>query len=156
MRRRTFIAGLGGAAAWPLVARGQSVPVIGYLSTLSAANGEVGAAAFRKGLSEAGFTLGRNVLIEYRYAEGQPDRLPVLAEDLVKLRVNVIAAMNGSASVLAAKAKTDSVPIVFTMGDADPVELGVVSSLARPSGNVTGISLLGGSLTRNVSSCFDR
>jgi putative ABC transport system substrate-binding protein len=141
--RRAFIAGLGGAAAWPAVARGESAPLIGYLSTLSSANGEGGAAAFRTGLSEAGFTPGRNVFIEYRYAEGQPDRLPALAEDLVRLRANVIAAMNGSASALAAKAKTDSIPIVFTMGDADPIELGVVSSLARPGANVTGISLLG-------------
>ena len=146
MRRRTFIAGLGSAVAWPLVAHGQSAPVIGYMSTLSSANGEVGATAFRKGLSEAGFNPGRNVLIEYRYAEGQPDRLPALAEDLIRLGVNVIAAMNGSASALAAKAKTDSIPIVFTMGDADPLELGVVSSLARPGANVTGISLLGGVL----------
>ena len=146
MRRRTFIAGLGSAVAWPLVAHGQSAPVIGYMSTLSSANGEVGATAFRKGLSEAGFNPGRNVLIEYRYAEGQPDRLPALAEDLIRLGVNVIAAMNGSASALAAKAKTDSIPIVFTMGDADPIELGVVSSLARPGANVTGISLLGGVL----------
>ena len=146
MRRRTFIAALGSAAAWPLVAHGQSAPVIGYMSTLSSANGEVGATAFRKGFSEAGFNPGRNVLIEYRYAEGQPDRLPALAEDLIRLGVNVIAAMNGSASALAAKAKTDSIPIVFTMGDADPIELGVVSSLARPGANVTGISLLGGVL----------
>ena len=143
MRRREFIAALGGAAALPVAARGESAPLIGYLSTLSSANGEVGAAAFRTGLSEAGFTPGRNVFIEYRYAEGQPDRLPALAEDLVRLRANVIAAMNGSASALAAKAKTDSIPIVSTMGDADPIELGVVSSLARPGANVTGISLLG-------------
>jgi putative ABC transport system substrate-binding protein len=146
MKRRTFIAALGGATVWPLVARAQSVPVIGYLSTLSAANGEVVAAAFRKGLSESGFPTGRNVLIEYRYAEGHLERLPALAKDLVGLRVNLIAAMNGSSSALAAKAATDSVPIVFTMGDADPVDLGLVASLARPGGNATGISLLGGVL----------
>ena len=84
MNRRAFIVGTGSVAAWPLVARAQSVPVIGYLSTLSAANGEVTAAAFRKGLSEAGFTTGRNVSIEYRYAEGQLDTLALLARDLVQ------------------------------------------------------------------------
>jgi putative ABC transport system substrate-binding protein len=129
-----------------MVARAQTAVVVGYLSTLSAASGERGAAPFRQGLSEAGFTEGRNVFIEYRYADGQIDRLPALAEDLVRHRVTVIAAMNGSRSAIAAKNATASIPIVFTMGDADPVELGVVASLARPGGNVTGISLLGGML----------
>jgi putative ABC transport system substrate-binding protein len=146
MRRRAFIAALGGAAAWPLVARGQTASVVGYLSTLSAVNGEPVEAAFRRGLGKAGFIDGRNVSIEYRYAEGQIGRLPALAEDLVRRRVAVIAAMGGSRSALAAKGATAIIPIVFTMGDADPVEIGVVASLARPGGNVTGISLLGGEL----------
>jgi putative ABC transport system substrate-binding protein len=146
MKRRTFIAGLGGAAAWPMVARAQSVPVVGYLSPVSAARDEPTAASFRHGLSEAGFVDGSNVSIIYRYAEGQIDRLPALAEDLVAHQVTVIAAMGGSRSVLAAKGTTATIPIVFTMGDSDPVESRVVGSLARPEGNVTGISLLGGML----------
>ena len=146
MRRRAFIAGLGGAAAWPGVAWAQTVPVVGFLTTVSAANNGRTSEAFSKGLGQAGFTEGRNISIEYRYAEGQIDRLPALAEDLVRRRVAVIAAMGGSRSALAAKGATATIPIVFTMGDADPVELGVVASLARPGGNVTGISLLGGAL----------
>ena len=102
MKRREFIAGLGGAVAWPLTARGQTAPVVGYLSTLSAVNGEPVETAFRQGLGKAGFTDGRNVSIEYRYAEGQIGRLPALAEDLVRRRVAVIAAMGGSRSAVAA------------------------------------------------------
>jgi putative tryptophan/tyrosine transport system substrate-binding protein len=147
MRRRAFIAALGGAAAWPLAARSQTLPVIGYLHTLSATSGASTTAGFHRGLSEVGFTEGRNVAFEYRYAEGQIGRLPTLADDLVRRRVSVIAAMGGSRSALAAKGATATIPIVFTMGDADPVELGVVASLARPGGNVTGISLLGGMLS---------
>jgi putative tryptophan/tyrosine transport system substrate-binding protein len=146
VRRRTFIAGLGGASVWPLVARAQTVPVVGFLTTVSAVNNQGTSEAFSKGLGQAGFTDGRNISIEYRYADGQISRLPALAEDLVRRRVTIIAAMGGSRSALAAKGATATIPIVFTMGDADPVELGVVASLARPGGNVTGISLLGGML----------
>jgi ABC-type uncharacterized transport system substrate-binding protein len=146
MRRREFIAALGGAAAWPLAARAQAVPIVGYLSPLSAAGSERTLETFRQGLAQAGFTDGRNVSVECRYAEGDIGTLPTLAQDLVRRRVAVIAAMSGSRSALAAKAATATIPIVFTMGDADPVELGVVASLARPGGNVTGISLLGGAL----------
>ena len=148
MRRRSFLGGVGAYAvvgtrgAW-----GQPrLPVVGYLSTVSATTGEPVAAAFRRGLADIGFSEGRNVAFEYRYAEGQLGRLPELAEELVRRRVNVIAAMGGSRSALAAKGATTTIPTVFTMGDADPVQVGVVTSLARPGGNITGISLLGGAL----------
>ena len=146
MRRREFIAGLS-VAAWPVVAQGQqpAMPVVGYLSTVSA-NTSGNDTGFRRGLSDAGFNEGHNVALEYRYAEGQLSRLPSLAEELVRRRVNVIAAMGGSSSVLAAKGVTTVIPIVFTMGDADPIQAGVVASLARPGGNITGVSLLGGLL----------
>ena len=148
MIRRTFIAALGSAAAWPVVARAQQrIPVIGYLTTVSSVAGAADlASAFRRGLAQAGFTDGRNVIIEYRHADGQTDRLPMLAGDLVSRRVDILAAMGGSASALAAKSATTNIPIIFTAGDADPVEAGLVSSLARPGGNVTGFSFLGGKL----------
>jgi ABC-type uncharacterized transport system substrate-binding protein len=146
MRRREFITLGAAAAAWPGGAWAQTVPVVGYLSIIADSIGEQTAAAFRRGLSEAGFDDGRNVAFAYRTAAGRIDALPGLAEELVRLRVNVIAAMGGSRSALAAKAATSTIPIVFTMGDADPVQVGVVASLARPGGNVTGISLLGGLL----------
>jgi putative ABC transport system substrate-binding protein len=117
-----------------LVARAQTVPVVGYLTTISAANNGSTSEAFNQGLGRAGFADGRNVFIEYRYAEGQIGRLPAVAEDLARRRVAVIAAMGGSRSALAAKGATATIPIVFTMGDADPVELEVVASLARPGG----------------------
>jgi putative ABC transport system substrate-binding protein len=115
MRRREFIAGLGSAAAWPVVARAQqeSVPTIGYLDIGSPTRGVE--AAFRKGLSEIGFVEGRNVTIEFRYAENQFDRVPVLAADLVRRRVSVIFAAGGAVTVPAAKAATTTIPIVFTL-----------------------------------------
>jgi putative tryptophan/tyrosine transport system substrate-binding protein len=146
VKRREFIALIGGAAGWPLVARAQTPPLVGYLTVSSKAIGEKVAAAFRGGLSEAGFAEGRNVIVEYRYADGQIDRLRSFAEDFVRRGANVIAAMGGSRAALVAQSATTTTPIVFTMGDADPVHVGVVASLARPGGNATGISLLGGLL----------
>ena len=146
MRRREFIGLLGAVSAWPLAACAQQVPVVGYLHTQSVRSVEAATAAFSRGLAEAGFLGAQTILLEYRYADGQPGRLPALAADLVERKVSVIAAMGGSQAVVAAKAATTTIPIVFTRGDADPAAAGIVSSLARPQGNVMGISLLGGSL----------
>jgi len=141
MRRREFIAGLGSAAAWPLVARGQqAMPVIGYLGTGSAGSTTIDLEGFRQGLANAGFIDGHNVTIEYRWAEGHHDRLPPLAADLVERKVDVIAAMGGTPPAVAAKGATSTIPIVFAGGD--PVERGLVTNLARPGGNLTGVSSL--------------
>jgi putative ABC transport system substrate-binding protein len=143
MRRREFITLLGGAAVgWPRVARAQqaAVPVVGYLNAGAPAPSAYLVAAFRQGLNETGFVEGRNVAIEYRWAEGLNDRLPVLAAELVGRHVAVLVATGGPAVGLAAKTATTLIPIVFTSA-SNPVKMGLVSSLSRPNGNLTGVNL---------------
>ena len=143
MRRREFIVLIGAAAAtWPVAARAQSsMPVIGFLHGADAISFAPQLVGFHQGLKEGGFIEGRNVTIEYRWAEGRFDQLPAMATDLVRRRVSVIAAVGGNNSNLAAKAATDRIPIVFSSG-GDPIQIGLVTSLSRPIGNITGVSFL--------------
>ena len=151
MRRREFITLIGGIAAWPLAARAQQpahrgngrtvLPVVGFLGSRSPDDSANLVAAFRAGLSETGFVESRNVILEFRWAEGHYDRLPMLSADLVAHRVAVIAAPGGIAAGLAARAATTKIPIIFLTG-ADPIQFGLVKSLSRPDGNLTGVAIL--------------
>jgi putative ABC transport system substrate-binding protein len=143
MRRRDFIAGVGGAAAWPLAAQAQNaaMPVIGVLHPQSPGPYEPMLSALRQGLMEAGFVEGRNILIEQRWAHGQLDRLPELAAEQVRLLVAAIVVSGGAPPALAAKAATSTIPIVLAFG-SDPVQLGLVASLNRPGNNITGFSFI--------------
>jgi putative tryptophan/tyrosine transport system substrate-binding protein len=140
MKRRAFVAGLGSAAVWPLVAAAQQVPVVGYLY-FGSATSPLLLAAFRKGLGDTGHIEGKNVAVEYRWANNALDRLPELAADLVRRRVDVIVAPASSQAALAAKSATATIPIVFSTG-VDPVQAGLVASLNRPGGNVTGVNYM--------------
>jgi putative tryptophan/tyrosine transport system substrate-binding protein len=145
MRRREFFVVLGGAAAvaWPLTLRAQqAMPVIGFLNPQTQEGYAERLRGFRQGLKEAGFVEGENVSVEYRWAENQIDRVPAMATDLVRRRVSVIVAAGGMSAVLAAKAATQTVPILFIVPD-DPVKLGLVTSMARPTENLTGVNFLG-------------
>ncbi|HLQ92723.1 MAG TPA: ABC transporter substrate-binding protein [Xanthobacteraceae bacterium] len=151
MKRREFITGLGMAtlSSWPRAARAQqpAMPVIGYLQTGTPDSSTHQLSAFRQGLSDAGYAEGRNVMIEYRFAQGQYDRLPAMAAEFARRRVTVIVAVGGARPAFAAKAATSTIPIVFAMGDTDPVQAGLVTSLSRPGGNLTGVAAMLGALT---------
>jgi putative ABC transport system substrate-binding protein len=148
IRRRQFITGLGSAAAWPLLARAQqpAVPVVGLLDLRSPRPNASDVSAFRQGLAAAGFVEGRTVAIEYRWANNQGERLATLAAELVQRQVAVIVALDSAPTVLAAKAATSTIPIVFMLG-VDPINFGLVASLSRPGGNMTGVTLLNTELT---------
>jgi putative ABC transport system substrate-binding protein len=143
MRRRDFLTLVGGAAASPIAARAQQsrMPVIGYVGTGAPGAVQELLSAFHRGLKETGYVEGQNIKIEYRFAEGHYNRLPALAAELVQRQVTAIVTTGGSSAALAAKAATNNIPILFSAGD-DPVETGVVTSLNRPNGNITGVTFL--------------
>jgi putative ABC transport system substrate-binding protein len=143
MQRREFITLIGGAAAWPSAACAQQprMPVVGFLGNGSSKSDAFVVAATRQGLKDAGYVEGQNVTFEYRWAEDQPERLPALATELVRLEVAVIVTVGGTTSAVAAKSATATIPIVFLTG-ADPIKLGFVASFNRPGGNLTGVSFL--------------
>jgi putative ABC transport system substrate-binding protein len=147
MQRRKFITVVGAAALWPLAADAQQsvLPVIGFLSSRSRKDSAKVLAAFARGLGESGLAEGKNISVEYRFAEGALDRLPELAADLVHRPVNVLVAVGGANSALAAKRATSTLPVIFVIG-GDPVRLGLAPSLSRPSGNVTGITIISADL----------
>ena len=143
MRRREFIGWIGGAATWPLAARAQQrvLPVVGFVNVGARSDADLVVSGFRRGLGEGGLVESRNVAIEYRWADNQIDRVPELVADLVQRRVAVIVAAPNQNSIVPAKAATSTIPIVFMSGP-DPVSLGLVASLNRPGGNLTGVTLL--------------
>ncbi len=143
MKRREFIAGIGSTAAWPMVARAQQrgMTIIGYLGDQTLETRRDRVSAFHRGLTETGYVDGRDLMIEYRWAEGNYDRLPALATELVRRQVSVIAALGSIGQANAAKAASQTIPIVFSIG-GDPVEMGLVGSLNRPGGNITGVTSL--------------
>jgi putative ABC transport system substrate-binding protein len=154
MRRREFITLVSGAAAWPLAARAQqaTMPVIGYLASATFDSmRDIQIASFLRGLADTGFIDGRNVRIEYRFAEGHNDRLPALAAELVSRQVAVLVAAGTTPGALAAKAATQTIPVVFIVG-TDPVKVGLVPSLARPDGNVTGLTNV---VVELIGKCFE-
>jgi len=148
LKRREFMTLLGGAAAWPLAARAQqaAMPVIGFLNPTSPEVLAEPIRSFRQALKDAGYVEGESIAIEYRFADNQPERLPEMAAELVKRRVAVIVVTGGPTPALAAKAATEAIPIIFVVAE-DPVSLGLVASLARPGGNLTGINILAAELT---------
>jgi putative ABC transport system substrate-binding protein len=147
MRRREFIIFVGCTAAWPLAARAEqsAIPVIGFLNAASPQPFAKYVSGFRTGLTETGYIDGQNVTIEFRWAEGDYDRLPEMAADLVRRKVAVLVSSGGAPSIMAAKAATATIPIVFTTG-SDPVQLGFVTSLGRPGGNITGVNFFGSAM----------